>query len=97
MPEHLHPTKLGSVPMAEEDIGLPEVPGVVGRLPEFTTAIASAQMTGLKYIEVTEALFKYFCKKPGGPTYFDYGHPSIRVYLVGTREQAERDSRRAIV
>lgn len=68
----------------------------INDIKQFQDAYTLAIMKRQSYIEVGPKVFNWFMKGEGGK-YFTYGNPTIRVYLVGHREEVERQESRKIL
>lgn len=55
---------------------------------EFRQAIHQCQMEGVKYLEVTEKLFKYLTRNQK-TSYLTWGSPGVKVFVEGTRQKIE--------
>lgn len=83
---------LGEITTLDEEItpakAAIEEKGVIDNPEEFRIAIGQAEMSGEKYVEVSEKLFKYLVKN-SKTRYITYGDGGIKVYKVGTKTECD--------
>jgi predicted metal-binding transcription factor (methanogenesis marker protein 9) len=86
--------EIHTMPEVDEAVFNPNVEEItfVDDPESFRMAIGAAQMNDQEYIEVGEKLFKYLLKNSKSK-FLTYGSPGIKIYLQGTREQLERESK----
>jgi hypothetical protein len=85
--------EIHTMPEIDESVIDPkEVPEVIDNPEDFRMAVGQAQMEGLDYVEVGEKLFRYLLKNSKSK-FLTYGDPGLKVYLVGTREQLEKEQK----
>ena len=65
---------------------------VIDDLGTYREALGQAQMSGTGALEVTDRLFKFLSQSDPTTTYLTVGHPGVKVFRAGTREDIERSA-----